>query len=249
MTTTRDQLRRLPELAAEAFLTWDAPNPGSRTDRVKRGRTQAPPPTDLTALTALRTDDKGLLWTLSECVRIVWQAMDAEAMEDHPNPLDWSEATWSSECHLLLASFDWWQANLDAADLGWVEGAITKATKALVALTRQPKPNTLHCLVEGCRGSITPLVVDDAEGGQKLVADACEFGHRVDRQEAVRRALRLQDLPLTELAQHVGVPDKTLYRWAKRGLIHPIRHARGIALYNFEAVHRVALRMRGGGVA
>lgn len=119
-----------------------------------------------------------------------------------------------------------------------------KALHSRVRISAGIKPElVLHCLVEGCRGAITPLTVDDG----KLLADACENGHRIDRHEAIRRALRLQDMPLTELAEHVGVPPRTLYRWRERNLIQPIRRRNGVELFNFEAVHLVAERLRAAG--
>lgn len=213
MTTTRDMLARLPELAAEAFTCWGHPNPGERTDGV---RTIPGPrvPIDVDTFDALRTDEGGLLADLSECVRIVWQEMDPDAKAEHPDPHDWHEATWSSECHLLTASHDWWQANLDQFDLGWVTDTIARTHRRLEQLTRQPKPARLRC--PDC-GDVLRVM----EGG---AYSYCDSGHEHPGPKRLAATwYGKPPVPAADIESELGVKAATLRQWKARGKIVPVR--------------------------
>ena len=213
MTTTRERLRRLPELAAEAFLTWDAPNPAPEAERTGKRRNPHPPaPTRLDVLDALRTSDDGHLAMLTECVRIVWEQLRWDSDRDQwPDPRE-HQPTWTGECGWLLATFDWWQANLDAADLGWVEGTITDAATELERVVREPRPARLRCPT--CED-----VLRVQDGGMVTL---CDSGH--EHPGPMRLAAlwaRKPPSPAAIIEMELGVKQATLRKWHQRRKIKP----------------------------
>lgn len=209
--TTRDELRRLPDLAAEAFATWGAPNPGETVARAPR-RVHPPAPTDLTTLVALRPDT-GLLTGIVECVRIVWEVLrHDEARHELPDPRDTETPTWASECDWLLATLDWWQANLDACDLGWITDTIHAATRELEQIVRQPRPARLVC----------PDCGDVLRGQPGGMVSLCDSGHEHPGPKRLAAVwARKPAVPAMVIESQLGVKVATLWQWKRRGKIRP----------------------------
>ena len=220
----RDMLARIPDMAAEAYLTWDAPNPnpGERSDKTgRRSHVHQPAPTNLSTLVAL-DPLHGLLPTITECVRIIWEQMPAP---DRP-PLQ-HPPTWSGETGWLLATVTWWQSHLDECDLGWVEDAIAAAYRELARLTREPEDKPVLC--GRCR-----------IGALEQVHDAMWECHACGHTVTVRA------VTLKQAAAEVDVPLRTLQDWANRpGLLRPILDGGPrTRLFDLGDIRRVAAEKR-----
>lgn len=215
MTDTRQQLTQLPELAAEAFDTWGHPNPGPRTGgNSKRTRISAgDAPTDLATLDALRTDDHGLLFRLLQCVEVV---NDETGQDDWPD-----ETSWTSICGWLLQHSPTWTRDRFCND--WITDEVHTVWRELATLTRQPKPWRSNC--RDCPGGIVILV--DADGNETDPEQAafglCIACRRTYAPGASMRALTdtQPPMPLSRIADLIGIPLRTLHRWRKEGTITP----------------------------
>lgn len=245
MNPTREMLTAIPEMAVEAELTRYAPNPSGHAERSSRVYGSRPP-LDLDVIDVLRETDgetwqHGLLFGLTQAVRLAWDAIRREDHDARP-PAPAATPTWASECGWLLTTYEAWSASSDAAELGMIEGFISDAHRGLRRFLREPRPLQLRCLTPGCLGVITPVVMGDG----KMYAEQCDEGHFVDRHEAVRRAESMADMPLADIAELTGVPYHTLYEWARprRGrvqLLRPRRTRHGRQLFRLEDARRLVL--------
>lgn len=229
------QLRVIPDLAAEVFATWGHPNPSGAA--LVRSRPVDPPaPTDLDTLDALRLDPHGLLFELTQAVRAT-----AEHLRDtgRPWPALTNPPTWASECGWLAATADVWGTDL------WLNrftvGAVDRVHAELSRIAREHVPH-VPCLVYGCPGQMEAW--DQSADGGWLWVTECEHGHHVDRHEIVRRAQDLQPLTLADMSARVGIPVKTLHRWVKRRILHPVPGVRP-RRYRVSDVQVLAVAIRG----
>lgn len=224
-TDTLGQLRRLPELAAEVWLTRRHPNPVERP-LVGGRRADPPAPARLDVIDALRLDEHGQLFALSQAVRAVCdETKTAQAECD----------TWSGVCGWLISQADVWRADPWLAE--FVAGQVWDVWRALTRVAREPDSPSIPCAVEGCHGRITAL--DDGTGGW-LWPDVCTDGHRVDRAELVRRWKATQPAPLADVAQTVGRSPRTLARWVAAGWLKPAAQDGRTPLYRADEAQRVA---------
>ncbi|TDT31113.1 MerR family transcriptional regulator [Naumannella halotolerans] len=243
--TPLQRLAQIVELATEVEMTLaiGAPNPGLHTDHVRRSVPGSRPPTDVAALHASMPGERnGLRAELVTSVQMIIEEMADEPGRTADIP-DWPSDTWSGICEWLRLTSAWWMRQPWSVD---VEAGIQRVHAELRHMARVPKPLRVDCTTHGCHGSIFPELRETAEG-PRFYAEQCENGHLVDRHEAVRRAYRLSDYPLSEIAGMIDIPVKTLHRWAKSGAITPVRRARNAALYNLEAVRLAATRLRRAG--
>ena len=241
----RDMLARIPDLAAEVWLTRGAPNPSGEIERHPL-TFESKPPTSVAVLDALRPIDPDgdsitPLWHLCQAVRVAWDEIRASGEDVRNLPAQSEHATYASEAGWLLATMGLWQAVVDEFAWGYIEQEIKDCYGELVRLAREPKPLVMWCQVDGCGGKIKPIPVMHGDR-EVLHAEYCEFGHQIDRHEAARRAARMADMSLPEIAVELGVTDRTLRRWAEAGLIRRTRRVDGIDLYRFEDVYRVHIK-------
>lgn len=141
---TLKQLEAIPHLATEAYLTWNAPNPGERTGFTKRPRPGSKAPTDLAVLDALRPDPdaegSSLRGVLSLAVRAVWE--DART-EGSPTPDLEPEPTFLSECRWLTETVVFWHSDRWLTE--YVTDSVATVHRELAKLVRMPKPNPYQC--------------------------------------------------------------------------------------------------------
>lgn len=212
MTTTTEMLARLPELAAEAFLTWNHPNPSGEVER-RAVLVDAPPPTDIAVLDALRVEaELDSLTELSECVRVVWEQMPEDERGKYPDPRDRPTPTWAGESDWLRVTHGWWVANLDDCDLGWVEDVIRTLHTNLERVTRTPKPIPLRC--PDCQAAMRVQA-----GGQWTM---CDEGHQHAGPNTIAVEWRHRaPMGTTALSEALGIPVGTIWTWKRRGRITP----------------------------
>ena len=238
--TTRERLTRIPDLAAEVFVTWGHPNPSGHAER-GRNSPGSKAPTDLAVLDALRPGERGMLAGLTECVRIVWQAMDAGERPDLTNP-----PNWASECGWLLRSWDWAQASLDLSEIDWISDTIRRTHATLSELAREARPLVLHCTrmvgTEACGGGLIGRDERNADTGDWTAsrwAYCAECGQTYTYTADLRRLGSVRDWTLVECAAEVGVSVLTLKRWKKAGRITATgKNWRGVSVFDLEAVRR-----------
>lgn len=222
MTDAISRLRQIPGLAVEVWLTRHAPNPSEQPLTHQR-RANPPAPVPLAPIDALRADGHGLLAELTQAVRAVW--------EDNPGvPLS-NPATWSGECDWLIGHRDMWESDPFLCEL--VTGAVEVVWTGLRHVARIPEPPRLACMVPGCPGVIEGL--DDQAGGW-LWPDVCSENHRVDRHAIARMWSELALIPASEVAERMGVADRTVRRWKRAGIIAPHVVRRGVPLFRLADV-------------
>ena len=274
MTTIRQMLTEIPDLAAEAWITKDAPNPATPTQASPRLATEViyrerpvvscsnpsdQTPANLAALDVLRVpseDDTqgGPLWGLTQAVRVMWEGLQREG---EPTPVRAEVVTWGSECGWMLACLDSWQAICDEVEWAMVESYVRQAWQALRRVVRAPEPPRLTCRVYGCGGRI------EVQGGEIegvgdpeveslvawSVAAQCEHGHDTNRAAEERRAAARVPLPIRALSERVGVPIPTLHEWKRKGWIRPVGREDGAAIFEVDEVQEVIATRASGWLA
>lgn len=203
MSDPVQQLHEIPDLAVEVLLTWGAKNP-TEAPLVAAKREYPQAPADLEALDCLRSDELGLLFRLTQCVRAT-----AETLRD--DGLPWPEIknppTWTGECAWLLGTADTWRHDL------WLFEYVTEEVDAvwqdLAQAARLPRSQKLICPQEGCSERV------HHEGGQ---AWRCEAGHPISLDAEARQAV---PIPLKDAAKQIGKTRRTLQRWIEAGKLKP----------------------------
>ena len=229
-------LHEIPELAAEAWLTIDHPNPGHTTAEHRHTKTASiPAPTNLHALVALwrpsdtdidRGDPTGsLMLELLMAVRVI--------VEEHPDTApDWPDHTWTAICAWLRDTVPLWEP--DRFTREWVDDTVRRVWRQLRALCRVPREVRYVCSVPGCgwRAHMQP-------GNRWLL---CEAGHQLDIEARRWEHLASQEWTLTETRDQLrtwlgrSVPMSTLKSWVRRGKLRPMRDDTRPLRYNFGAV-------------
>lgn len=228
--TTLDQLARIPTLAAEVFLTWGHPNPSGQANNARGGSPAPKAPADLAAWDALRPDEGGLLFELTQAIRAVWEDQrEAVTLPDLDNP-----PTWTGECRWLTETASVWQA--DQWLLEYVTDQVQLVHRELDRTARTPPP--LHPTCPRCR---FPVHLDKSGAFYR-----CEAGHVVDHHAEIERMGRIQEMTATELAQHFGVTDRTLRRWRAASLVVPVGKIGREPVYSVEDVRRARERIWSG---
>lgn len=222
---TRDpiqQLHQIPDLAAEAWYTRDAPNPGPTHTHTARPKPGSRPNLNTTTYDALRTDHKGLLHQLHGCTIRTHQ---------HTNTPPTPEPAWAPVCQWLITHQHAWTQHPNLND--HTRATINQTHTTLAGLCRIPNRPNLTCSRLGC-GAPTHL----KDGNQWL---QCDNGHTLDLAAERNRFLAMQNWTLTETRDAArtwlghDIPLNTLKTWAKRGTIRPITDKHPLR-YNFGAV-------------
>ena len=242
--TTVDQLKRIPDLAAEVFATWGHPNPGPRAGRSTR-KSGSREPTDLVSFDALRLDSHGLLAKLTECIRLTWEAMPADDRPDLTNP-----PTWTTEAGWLLQTWEWAQVNLDLLDLDWIRDEVRTVHRELCQTARTVPPLVLRCKevhdMQACGGRLVARDADGQDTADWVTSRWCycpECGRTYTYDAELRKLGTVDHFTLAECAQELGVPYGTARRWKhEQKLFAAGRDHRGRDLFDLNHVRRVAER-------
>ena len=227
---TRDQLRRIPELAVEVLLTAGHPNPSGQANDVRGGSPAPKAPADLGAWDVLRPDESGLLFELTQAIRAVWEERrDIDDLPDLANP-----PTWAGECGWLIATASVWEA--DEWLLEYVTDQVHAVHRELDRAARTPPP--LHPRCPRCH---LPVHLDKSGAFYR-----CEGDHVVDHHAEIERMGRIQEMTAAELSQHFGVTDRTLRRWRAANLVLPVGKIGREPTYSVEDVRRARERIWSG---
>ncbi|MGD7788204.1 hypothetical protein ACQCX2_07755 [Propionibacteriaceae bacterium Y1700] len=231
MTDTITQLRQLPGLAAECWLTWDAPNPAPRASEGKRTPPGSKPPTDLSAWDALRPDEKGQLAVLASWARLVAEERDNQGLTQPEPPAN----TWAACCDYLIAVGTFWAG---AAWRDELEHEVAKVWRTLRTQARTPPEQRYKCTHCGGRAHMR-------DGGSWLSCEDC--GKVMDHRAEIARAMATRP-PMTrhQIAAELGVPVDTVKKRITRYGIEPERVERGRKLYDIERVQRRRVAVREG---
>lgn len=250
MPTTAQMLENLPTLAAEAFLTIDAPNP---TNRPARGVRQAHsrPPANLDAIDCLRVADPdawghGHLWELAQCSRVALDAVAENGDVDQLPPLP-RPTTWVGECGWLLATRAHWESCADEADIAFIDDTVATIWRDLRRLVRAPRPLRVSCVrVLGtmrCGGRIMGRDQENRDTADLARSAWCycvHCGQTYTYDAEIKRLGQLQRLPLSAWAAEFGVPVETLRKRVNRlGLKPDATDRNGRKLYDRESVSRL----------
>ena len=230
MSRTITYLNELPGLAAEVYLTKDAPNPVGSPAR--SGVTPwPPPPANLDALDCLRVDAYGLLYQLTTCVKAVWE--ECRATRDVPaltNPPTWvGETSWLIETRAL------WESDEFLCDL--VRFTVSEVHRALSQAARVPPPVRLVCTQEGCG-----LPIHSRDHGSYF---QCEAGHVIDHWAEIRRLGQLLTVTASEAAVILGVKASTIRKWRQRRKIRAAGTRNAMPIYRVEDIRQLAARKIG----
>ena len=223
MTTTREKLGRIPDLAAEVWLTRDAPNPGGDSGRHVQPTYGSRPPINLAMFDALRPIDPDLAtetagkW-LCNAVRIAWKIMWANGVELDPYPIA-QQPTYASESAWLLATVDLWERWEQVTFHGELELAgrtigdeINNCYNELSRLAREPRPVRMRC--PQCSA-----ILRAQPGGEWLF---CDSGHAVNGGRKLASEYWNKPAMKTEaIAKELGIQPGTLRQWKNRGKIQP----------------------------
>ncbi|MBC7939101.1 MAG: MerR family transcriptional regulator [Chitinophagaceae bacterium] len=203
---TVDMLRELPNLAAEVYLTIGHPNPTGPRSEIRGSSYGAKVPIDCVAYDALRPDDHGQLAILTLCVRLV-----AEELRDAGQtwPALVNPPTWVAECDWLIGTEPWWSRQPWAED---IDRDVTAVWKTLGRAARVTPPLRLTCTQ--CSFPVYP----EADGSYYR----CEAGHTIMLKPELERLGKIQEYTSAELAELMGITDRTLRRWKAAGIIAPV---------------------------
>lgn len=243
------QLHEIPDLAVEAYLTWNHPNPGDTSEKTGKHLQGSKPPTDLAVLDALRPDPdaqgKSIRGSLMACV---WAVHDETS--DTP---ELPEQTFSHLCTWLRATSSHWNTRphayhptnrepcrncpdgIDSLD-GYITHTIANCHRELARLCRLQPARHYTCTVLGCHAKA------ELQPGSRWLR--CHNGHTLDIQAERGRFLAMQDWTLTEtrsaISQYLGldISINTLKTWRKRDKIQPINPGERPERFNFAAVCR-----------
>lgn len=216
--TTADMLDGLPALIREAIATIGAPNPDGRPGRGSR-RAGWQPPVELWTIDALRPDDgaeghsSALITRLTECSRLIWEAMDPAGRQTHPQPV--GTPKWGTEIDWLRQVWPHDQAWLDPADYAWIDDELKAIHATLAALCRLRRRPRYLCPTGGCR---EPMHLGDDDWL------TCGAGHQHPGPVRLEREWRRKPpMPTRDLCEALRVPEGTMYRWHHEKRIKPTR--------------------------
>ncbi len=253
MTSTRGKLARIPDLAAEVWLTRDAPNPDGRTEHTKPVWASRPP-LSVAVLDALRPiDPDGYsvtpLWHLTQAVRLAWDELRDRGVDTRHLPRPAEQPTFASECGWLLETAGEWEVSADLVVIEMIDWHVNECHGELTRLAREPKPIELWCQTEGCHGRIRPIPVT-YDGHTRLQAEMCENGHLIDRHGAVAAKIPPAPVELTarQAAERLGLNVRTIRRWAAANRIAPTGMRARAKLYDLDALTRIHNALKDGGL-
>ena len=228
-STTVERLREIPDLAAQAYTSRDTPHRGGRgagrasaapgprvsssapipTHLRKRGGGKlagSPIPAEVACWDLLRDDEHGLIQELIEACEAIRGDME--------QPPDLPASTWAAVCSDLLGLSDWWQSDDLLHD--WVSSSVTHVHSSLSRWVGDPRQVRLTCTRCGGRLAVE-RAGDSPNAAAAVVCGDC--GHVWHAATVAHEATMRTPLPVTEIAERLGVPLRTVQRYAS--LIQP----------------------------
>lgn len=239
-------LAEIPELAIEVQKTAGvgAPNPTVRP-QIRRPQPGSRPPLDLGVIDLMRADPledliigagdatSHLIDRLGMCVRMVAEERELVGLS-MPEP---QFGTFSGTCAYLASTSGWWLSEAGLSED--VSRETRKVWKALADVAKVREEYHPHCRDCGWR-------LDSMDGGTWYSCSGCGRDYTLDAD--IKALGQIQTAPLSEVAQVIDVPVKTLHRWVKAGLLAPEPEKRGNAnVFHIDAARKVADRMRHAG--
>lgn len=206
-TDTVGQLKSIPNLAAEVWLTKGAKNPSDRP--LVASRSPFPKvPADLGVIDCLTRDERdgALLFELSRAVRAVWEDID-------PKPSLTNPPTWSSETQWLLDRAEVWQADPRLSE--YVSDQVWMVWRTLAREARVPEPLSINCPEPGCQGRLV-----ESAGGWLTCTDCAR--QYPGRQRIVSWAQKASPMTTDELARMLPITPQMLTNWQRRKGLHPV---------------------------
>ena len=222
--TTADKLRAIPNLAAQAYTSRDTPHrgghatsttpaaPGPRvsssapipTHLRKRGSGKlagSPIPAQVACWDMMRDDEHGLMQELIEACEAIRGDME--------QPPELPASTWAAVCSDLLDLSDRWQSDDLLHD--WVSSSVAHVHSSLSRWVGDPRPARLTCTK--CSGRLAvERAGDNPNASAVLVCGDC--GHVWHAATIAHEATMRIPAPLTDIAAMLGIPLRTVQRWA-----------------------------------
>ena len=205
--STADQLAQIPQLVVDVLAAHDTPA-RDHCSRRSASRTGSPMPASVAChdmLTSMQT-------LLGEAVRVAAEEMrDGQQWEPEPP----EPPSWAADCGWLLHErvMPWWQS--DAVAEGIVSSNVQRIHATLSRwVGDRTRPRAYRC--PACGGAmLRDRYLDE---GEQLGCMSC--GHMETGEDVAREAVMGTPMPLPRIAQIIGVPERTLRRWAS--LVEPV---------------------------
>ena len=211
------RLTQMPHLVAELEALGSTRNPDGETAPT-RSVPGARPPLDVARLDILPTPgwEPAALTTLaSEASRVIWEDLDAQARQAHPQP---TELSWQAECTWLADVWTDSRAYLDQAAMAMVEDAVSATYALLARSVGLTPPRAIACPACG-----SPCEID----GPVLACTATRAQPEGQRHEypgpaALEKRWRFA-APMTaaELAEQLPISRNRIAQWKRRSHIKP----------------------------
>lgn len=202
-------------LVGEVRATLRAPNPSGESGRAAKGDA-APLPISAAVLDLLAPadgDNPGRpMSLLVECSRVAWEAIDHVTRCAHPQPD--GEAQWSTEARWLGALWPDAVAQLDVAEVGWIEDTLRDLCRKAGAVARVGTPTRYLC--PDC-GDAMHL----GEGDWMVCESGVHMHPGPGRLETEWR--RKGPMGTQALAAKLRIPEGTIRRWHHERKIAPVR--------------------------
>ena len=197
--TTADKLRAIPNLAAQAYTSRDTPHqtPGKRSGKL----IGSPIPARVACWDMMRDDEHGLMQELIEACEAIRGDME--------QPPELPASTWAAVCSDLLDLSDRWQSDDLLHD--WVSSSVAHVHSSLSRWVGDPRPARLTCTK--CSGRLAvERAGDNPNASAVLVCGDC--GHVWHAATIAHEATMRIPAPLTDIAVMLGIPLRTVQRWA-----------------------------------
>ena len=207
-----DLLDWLPKLMREAVATINAPNPDAPVGKGKATKKAGPPVFRESRLVRAANpgSESSLFADLLTCSRLIWEAFDADAKRNHPQPV--GDVSWSAELAWFRRAWPDAQAYLEPVDFAWIESEVRHMIAVFAAFAgMRPRPRNL------CPDCRAPMHLD----GDWLT---CEAGHQHPGPKRLESEWRRKaPMATKDVCQALRVPEGTLYRWHHERRIEPTK--------------------------
>lgn len=191
-------LAQIPDLTAEAWATWGT-NPvsadGDKPHRMPGSIVLA----DLDRIQLFdETNEHDGLGVLSSWVQAITEEHDQAG-----EPITPPASDVVSECGWLTDQLDWCTGRGFETQL---HDDLRRLHKTLKRVCRYGQTKPLECPTNGCTGHLGAV-----DGMLE-----CQYGHRHD---GLRKWRHHNSMPLPELSDQFGIPERTLRHWIGHGLL------------------------------
>ena len=214
---TLDKLKQIPDLAAQVQMSPATPYrvpavqraPGGKSLRQGGKVSSGPVPASILAEDMLSTT--GLLFELTQAVRMVWEQQDA------PRTLLAEDVSFAGECEWLISTAEFWQADPVLAE--WVRDTANRVHRQLARWVGEVAPSRLVCPTCGGRVALDDYTAT-GEGTKQAACSAC--GVIWHPEDIATDVVLYTPARLPVIAELLGIGLRTLQRWAKSGDLPPV---------------------------